>query len=92
MNELEKLQKVQFIEFDGTIECYNEIVNKCFPCPPYLIIFLDLNYNQTNKFTGIFQVHADAICVSKVKINSRFIGGIFKKGDHIIYDTEESPK
>lgn len=60
-----KVQRVGMIKFDGTIESYNEIVEKCFPCPEYFIIFIDENYNQTNMFTGKFLVDPTGIMYQK---------------------------
>ena len=72
---MEEYKKVQEVIYDGTIESYNEFIDKLFSdSANYHINFLDNNLNSTYKFTGIFRVYPDGI--------------IYRPGDAYIYDID----
>lgn len=50
------MKRVQLLEWDGTVDSYNKIVDVCFPSDLYQVDFVDENFDLTNKITKTFRV------------------------------------
>lgn len=82
------LKFVQTYKYDGSIESYNHVIEKCFPYPEFNVIWVDEHNQQTNKFTGIFEAYAsfrqrNADLEFDEKYLQREV--LLKPGDNVIY-------
>lgn len=82
-----KVDHIHTIEWDGTVETFNKIVDIClFNRDEVQICFLDDNYDITNKFTDKFRV-----IPIKFNIPESIHHGItYTKGDYIQYNCKEN--